>query len=147
MKKDNPKKLGSPVYLARKAKGLSMPELADLANTSTQQIDRLELKQREMTRHWAERLAPHLGVEAVYLVFPEYVPSPATATVPADEVRTALETFARKSGMSDSGAEELADQYLDEMLNRQSPVLDQRTAELRVAFDRIARRFLPKVGD
>ena len=43
--------------------------LAELAGTSPQQIEKLEKGIREMTRPWAERLAPHLGVSPEFLVF------------------------------------------------------------------------------
>lgn len=54
---------------ARKSAGMTRNKLASLANTSAQQIEKLEKGMREMTRAWAERLAPHLGVSAQYLVF------------------------------------------------------------------------------
>jgi transcriptional regulator with XRE-family HTH domain len=61
----------SPLRLARLAKGLSMPSLGKLANTSAQQIDRLERGQRKMTRQWADRLAPYLDVPSEVLVYPD----------------------------------------------------------------------------
>ncbi len=58
---------------ARERAGLSRPELAQRAETSRQQIERLEKGERELTKQWAERLAPHLGVSAVELLFPSVV--------------------------------------------------------------------------
>lgn len=55
----------------REAAGLTQAELADLANTSQPQIKRLESGDRELTRTWAERLAPHLNTTAVKLLFPD----------------------------------------------------------------------------
>jgi transcriptional regulator with XRE-family HTH domain len=55
----------------RKKKGLTLEQLAALANTSHQQIGKLEKGEREMTRTWAERIAPHLDASPVDLVFPE----------------------------------------------------------------------------
>jgi transcriptional regulator with XRE-family HTH domain len=59
----------SPLFRARLARELSRPQLAELAGTSPQQIERLEKGMREMTRTWADRLAPHLGVSPEFLVF------------------------------------------------------------------------------
>lgn len=54
----------------RERKGLSQAQLAELAGTSQPQVKRLESGQRELTKMWAERLAPHLGVTASELLFP-----------------------------------------------------------------------------
>ena len=53
----------------RKEAKMTRVKLAELAGTSPQQIEKLEKGVREMTRPWAERLAPHLGVSPEYLVF------------------------------------------------------------------------------
>jgi phage repressor protein C with HTH and peptisase S24 domain len=55
----------------REAVGLTQAQLAELADTSQPQIKRLESGERELTRTWAERLAPHLGTTAVRLLFPD----------------------------------------------------------------------------
>lgn len=55
----------------RLARGFSGPQLAKLADTTPQQIDRLERGQRKLTREWAERIAPHLKVSAERLIFPD----------------------------------------------------------------------------
>ena len=60
---------GSVLLTTRKGAGLTRVRLASLAGTSPQQIEKLEKGIREMTRGWAERLAPHLGVSAEFLVF------------------------------------------------------------------------------
>lgn len=65
----------SPLKIARLASGLSMPKLAGLAGTSAQQIDRLERGERKLTKEWAERIAPHLGLSAQDLLFPRATPS------------------------------------------------------------------------
>ncbi len=49
--------------------GLTQVKLAKLADTSGQQIGRFESGSRNITRQWAERLAPHLKCDAVDLVF------------------------------------------------------------------------------
>ncbi|MBX3543603.1 XRE family transcriptional regulator [Chelatococcus sp.] len=54
---------------ARRNKGLSQAALAEQAGTSQPQIQRLEKGDREMTREWAERLAPILGLDPVTLLF------------------------------------------------------------------------------
>lgn len=59
----------SPLLKARKAARLSMAALGALAGTSQQQIERLEKGGRKMTKEWAERLAPHLGVAPESLIF------------------------------------------------------------------------------
>lgn len=59
----------------REAKGLTQTQLANLIGTKQPQIDRLEKagtpKGRKVTKEWAEKLAPHLGVKAVDLLFSE----------------------------------------------------------------------------
>ena len=60
----------SPLRAARKAiEGLSLGKLAELAGTSRQQIQRLEKGQRGLSREWAIRLAPHVGVRPEKLMF------------------------------------------------------------------------------
>ena len=59
----------SPLRSARKAKKLSMRVLGELAGTTAQQIERLEKGQRKLTKEWAEKLAPHLDMEASDLLF------------------------------------------------------------------------------
>jgi transcriptional regulator with XRE-family HTH domain len=141
MKRDNPKKQGSPLYRARRAKGLSMPELAKAAGTSAQQIDRLETGERPITKEWARRLAPHLDVDAVELVFPGAEPLSAAPTVPADLVQMALELVLRRlAGMSDSGAQELAALILEELLAPELLAAGLDAAALRGALDYIVRR-------
>lgn len=54
----------------REAAGLSQTELGDLAGTSQPQIQRLETGDRKLTKEWASRLAPHLGVSPERLLFP-----------------------------------------------------------------------------
>ncbi|MGN6772508.1 MAG: helix-turn-helix transcriptional regulator [Rhizobiaceae bacterium] len=55
----------------REAQGLTQAQLAKKAGTSQPQIRRLENGERELTRAWAERLAPHLKTTAIHIVFPE----------------------------------------------------------------------------
>ncbi len=55
----------------REAQGLTQAELAKKVSTSQPQIKRLESGERELTRAWAERLAPHLKTTAIHIVFPE----------------------------------------------------------------------------
>lgn len=49
--------------------GLSQERLAEMVGTSQPQIKRLESGERSMSRRWAERLAPVLGVQPAELVF------------------------------------------------------------------------------
>lgn len=53
----------------REARGLTQTQLADLIGTSQPQVMRLENGQRKMTKEWAEKLAPHLAVNAQDLIF------------------------------------------------------------------------------
>lgn len=55
----------------REALGLTQAELAEKVGTSQPQIRRLEAGERELTRSWAERLAPALRTTAVRLLFPD----------------------------------------------------------------------------
>lgn len=64
----------------REANGLSQAELAARASTSQPQIKRLESGERELTRTWAERIAPHLGTTAIRLLFPEALPGDGVQT-------------------------------------------------------------------
>lgn len=63
----------SEIVRLRTALKMSQQQLADLVGTSQPQIKRLEKGQRKLTKEWAERLAPHLGlgVTAEALMFPE----------------------------------------------------------------------------
>lgn len=55
----------------RRAAGLTQERLAELAETSRVQINRLEKGKRRLTREWADRLAPHLGVSPHEVMFTE----------------------------------------------------------------------------
>ncbi|SFL17881.1 S24 family peptidase [Methylorubrum salsuginis] len=54
----------------RSKAGLSQAALASAAGTSQPQIKRLETGERTLTKDWAERLAPHIGIDARTLLFP-----------------------------------------------------------------------------
>lgn len=53
----------------RDESGLTQQQLADAAGTSQPQIRRLENSDRKLTKEWAERLAPALGVKPQELLF------------------------------------------------------------------------------
>ncbi|MCY6381047.1 XRE family transcriptional regulator [Hoeflea prorocentri] len=53
----------------REAKGLTQARLAELAQTSQPQIRRLEAGERQLTKDWAMRLAPHLDISPSELMF------------------------------------------------------------------------------
>ncbi len=61
---------GALLRKVRKGLKLSQFELAELAHTSSQQISRLEQDERSWTLDWAKRLAPHLKISPVELLFP-----------------------------------------------------------------------------
>lgn len=65
----------------REGAGLSQKDLARMAGTSQPQINRLESGERELTAPWAKRLAPHLGVTPVDLIFPEMSKKPLTLNI------------------------------------------------------------------
>ncbi len=69
--------IGQNLRRLRKEAKLSALALADLTGTTDQQIYHLEHGRRTLTRDWAERLAPHLGVSPVELLFPELRRPPA----------------------------------------------------------------------
>lgn len=54
-------RVGNRLREIRKAKGLTLQFVADAIGTTPTQISRLELSQRRLSDHWAERLAPVLG--------------------------------------------------------------------------------------
>ena len=53
----------------REAMGLSQAAVAELANTSQSQIVKLEKDQRKITKAWADRLGPILGVHSARILF------------------------------------------------------------------------------
>lgn len=53
----------------REAKKLTQEQLAELAGTSNQQVSFLENGKRGLSKKWAERLAPLLGVSPADLMF------------------------------------------------------------------------------
>lgn len=59
----------SKITELREALGLSQAELAALAETTQPTIGRLETGKMELTKKWAERLAPHLNTTAEVLLF------------------------------------------------------------------------------
>ncbi|WP_419906471.1 XRE family transcriptional regulator [Hoeflea sp.] len=64
----------------REALGLTQAQLAERASTSQPQIRRLEAGERQLTKEWAERIAPHLGMTPSELMFgaPFYDPPSPT---------------------------------------------------------------------
>ncbi|MEM9105161.1 MAG: helix-turn-helix transcriptional regulator [Pseudomonadota bacterium] len=76
----------STIKLLREAQGMTQASLAALVQTSQPQIRRLEAGERQLSKEWAERLAPHLGVSAAELMFgPGQFPS--VANDPASNAR------------------------------------------------------------
>lgn len=53
----------------REQRGLTQTELARRVHTSQPQINRLEAGERQLSKEWAEKLAPHLGISPVDLMF------------------------------------------------------------------------------
>ncbi len=69
--------IGARLRKLRKDKKMSAYVLADQVGTTAQQLYLLEAGKRTLTREWAERLAPHLGVSPVELIFPELARPPS----------------------------------------------------------------------
>lgn len=67
----------------REAAGLNQTELARLVGTSQPQINRLEQGDRQITKKWALRLAPHLRVTPEFLLFGDQKTAPVVGYVGA----------------------------------------------------------------
>ncbi|MFT8491041.1 XRE family transcriptional regulator [Gluconobacter oxydans] len=78
---DHPTRLADFMARAR----LTDPELGRRADTSKQQIFKLRKGERKMSREWAERLAPHLGVTWPELMEGDWrlAPAPQSGLPPA----------------------------------------------------------------
>jgi SOS-response transcriptional repressor LexA/DNA-binding XRE family transcriptional regulator len=81
-------KFPNHLRLYRDRAGLSQPQLAQLAGTSVQNVSRLERGDRQLTKAWAEKLAPHLGVGPQLLMFHE----------PGDDVGAFVDALASHLG-------------------------------------------------
>ncbi|KZE09144.1 MULTISPECIES: S24 family peptidase [Sphingomonas] len=55
--------MANRIRTLREEKQLTRAALAALAGTGATQINKLETGERRLSDHWAQRLAPHLGVE------------------------------------------------------------------------------------
>lgn len=69
----------------REARGLTLQEVADVAGTSLQQIQRLENGVRRLTDEWMRRIAPILRVHPAELLL-DLSPRKYDITQPVDEV-------------------------------------------------------------
>lgn len=59
----NTEGMGNRIKELRKAQKLTQKALAELAGTTKNQLVKLENGDRRLSDHWAQRLAPHLGVQ------------------------------------------------------------------------------------
>ncbi|MDA4844102.1 LexA family transcriptional regulator [Hoeflea poritis] len=66
----------------REALGLTQAQLAERVATSQPQIRRLEAGERQLTKEWAERIAPHLGLSPSELMFGSASYDPPSPTGP-----------------------------------------------------------------
>lgn len=73
---DNLGDMTNRVKELRKAAGLTQDALAKLAGTTKNQLVKLEGGNRRLSDHWAQRLAPFLGVQAYELFMPEGAKEP-----------------------------------------------------------------------
>lgn len=94
----------------RVAAGLTQARLAEMAGTSQPQINRLEKGDRQLTKAWAERLAPHLGVAPVSLMFDED-DQPAARQVMRTGARLVR---VRHGGTVEAGAFREADEFVED---------------------------------
>jgi transcriptional regulator with XRE-family HTH domain len=94
-------KPGERLFKARKAKKMTMDQLAELVGTSNQQISRLEKGQIKLTKEWAERLAPAVEVPAKSLLFGNAEPTELEKSVP---FRTIPVSTLRLVGYVEAGA-------------------------------------------
>ena len=69
----------------REARGLTLQEVADIAGTSPQQIQRLENGNRRLTDDWMRRIAPILRVHPAELLL-DLAPRKYHFQQPVDEV-------------------------------------------------------------
>lgn len=92
----------SEIRRLRQIKGWSQQHLADLAGTSQPQIKRLEAGERKLSIEWAERLAPHLGVSAKDLMFPD-------GKDQADTPQQRIRQFLDEEGITDIDPDEIKD--------------------------------------
>lgn len=63
------RKIGQRIRLARKTKGLTLEQLSEAAETSTQFLSQLERGEQGMTMVKLGRLAKALGVSTDYLIY------------------------------------------------------------------------------
>ncbi len=75
--------MANRLYPLRKARGLTMEALAQRANTTASQINKLEKGDRRLTDQWMHRLAAALGCSADDLLVEPGAPIAAPAPAPA----------------------------------------------------------------
>jgi len=73
------------IQLFREARGWSRPALAQLMDTSPQQIERLEKGQRTLRPEWIDRAAQAFGVSPADIISPAPAQSPDTGCAPKPE--------------------------------------------------------------
>ncbi|MBS1037195.1 LexA family transcriptional regulator [Gluconobacter cerinus] len=88
---------------------LTDPELGRRADTSKQQIFKLRKGERKMSREWAERLAPHLGVTWPELMEGDWrlAPSPTTGLPPALQPSVSIPEYTLSSVVDGAAGKEL----------------------------------------
>jgi transcriptional regulator with XRE-family HTH domain len=97
--------------------GMTLERLAELAESSPQQISRLELGERRLTDGWMERLSVALGVRKADLLIETRGPSeiPSDPYVTKDDTERRLLLFWRN--LSDETQDVILD-FLDSFANR-----------------------------
>ena len=97
----------NPLKSLREAAGLTQAQLAERANTSQSQIDRLEKGERRLTTDWMVRVAAALGVEPKVLLGDATIPvnaKPLPAPPPRAEMPRDVPVYGTAMGANGDGA-------------------------------------------
>lgn len=95
---------GAVLRKLRSDKQMSQAQLAELAGTSQQQIDKLERGLRKFSLEWARKLAPHLGVKIKDLWSGEGGQVPVVGYVGAGETVHYYDDHPQGSGLDEVDA-------------------------------------------
>lgn len=155
-----PKKIRTPAgegparglwYLAawRASRGWTQEQVAEKLHTTKGTVSKLETGERDLSEAWIKKYAKAFEITPADLMRHPGTPAPkprhpaeapiAASSIPVELVRIGLEVLARKCGMSDNSVSEVVSKFQGEMQALGLPAPDHRIAELRGAFDYIAR--------
>lgn len=89
--------MGNRIQELREAMGITQDDLARGAGTTKSQLGKLERGERRLSDHWAERIAPFLGVKPYELFMPSHAGAdqlrvvPLVGSIPCGDWREAVE--------------------------------------------------------